>query len=282
MCTTPTTRYVTVNPPYFTCIPDHEQMFEAAGATYISTLVALKISLGFFFIHIFSHRRYYKIAIYVMMGLSTVLGLTYLPIGNFTCAQFKAFPGIVNKCPQPLQNAASILFVMFSIVNITSDFALTLMACTALWQAKLPTPTKISAALLLCLGSMGGVASSIRLAIWFEPADIAKYTQETLALVRWILIELAFSVIAANLALTRPLFHSLMVKVGLITQIGTTNATHQSAGGARNPLPKSTRTASEGDERLLSDSKRGITVVVDTEMTRMSHPKGPIQRVEQF
>ena len=203
-------------------------------------------------------------------------------IGNFTCAQFKAFPGIVNKCPQPLQNAASVLFVMFSIVNITSDFALTLMACTALWQAKLPTPTKISAALLLCLGSMGGVASSIRLAIWFEPADIAKYTQETLALVRWILIELAFSVIAANLALTRPLFHSLMVKVGLITQIGTTNATHQSAGGARNPLPKSARSASDGDERLLSDSKRGITVVVDTEMTRMSHPKGPIQRVEQF
>ncbi|KAF2149737.1 hypothetical protein K461DRAFT_323279 [Myriangium duriaei CBS 260.36] len=262
----------------------YNNMFRAAGATYIATLITVKISIGYFFIHIFSHQRYKRIAIYAMMILSTLLGIAYLPLGNFSCAQFKVFPGVTKSCPAPVQHAASILFVAFSIVNIGSDFALALMGCFALWQAKLPILTKISASLLLCLGSMGGVASTVRLAIWFTPADLAKYSQETLALVRWILIELAFSVIAANLAMIRPLFHAGLVKLGLITNIGTTNVTHQSAGGVKSNGPRPLRSGSDGDERLLSQSKQGgITVVVDTEMTHMSNPhRGYVPRIEQF
>ncbi|GAM89131.1 hypothetical protein ANO11243_071660 [Dothideomycetidae sp. 11243] len=236
-------------------------LFKACGATYIATLISIKISLGFFFINIFSHRRGHRIAIYIMMVLSTVIGLAYLPIGNFTCAQFKEFPGMANNCPASLQRSANVLFVMFSVINIVSDFALSGMACGALWVAKLPLPTKVSAGLLLCLGSVGGVASTIRLGIWLTPADDAKYTQETLALVRWILIELAFSVVAANLAMVRPLFQAMLVKLGLMSLIETTMGTKPATRNTK----KSIRNGSHGEEQLMGEVKRTMTILVEEE-----------------
>ncbi|KAF2152863.1 hypothetical protein K461DRAFT_267547 [Myriangium duriaei CBS 260.36] len=246
--------------------PLYNNLFRAAGATYVATLIFLKISLCFFFLHIFSHKRGFRIAIWGIMILSTILGVIYLPLGSFTCAQFKVFPGIVNTCAKGIQRSASVTFIMFSITNIVGDFVLAGLGCSALWGSKLPTPTKVLAVLLLLLGSCGGIASTIRLAIFLTPANLATYTQQTLALIRWILIELSFSVIAANLAMVRPLVHSLLVKMGFVTT--TTGTTYGTAprmttgrAGTRNTDIEDLNDADVGP----GGSKTGMTTIVVSE-----------------
>lgn len=205
-------------------------------------------------------------AIWLIIGLTVALGVGYLPIGNFTCAQFKVYPGVADTCPAPLQSAASTLFIMFSVVDIVGDFILTGLACGALWGSKLPLLTKISAGLLLCLGTLGGVASIVRLSIFLSPAIDAKYTQEMLDLVRWILIELGTGVVAANLAMIRPLFHAGLVRLGLITSTGTTVASR--TGGVTNTISsRPTRNMSDGDQLLLNKNPK-VLVYVEHELTQ--------------
>ncbi|KAF2149668.1 hypothetical protein K461DRAFT_297115 [Myriangium duriaei CBS 260.36] len=188
-------------------------LLKTSGVTYILNLILLKISLGYFFLDIFTYQLFQRTVIYAIMILSAAIGFAYFPIANFTCAQLKPLPGTSDDCS--IQKASSILLILFSLTNILGDFAFMLMAIVALWAAKLPTITKISTIILLCLGSTGGVASVIRLVICLEPTTLANYSKQNLDLLRWIVIELGFSVVATNLALIRPLFHAILSKLGL-------------------------------------------------------------------
>ncbi|PNS15205.1 hypothetical protein CAC42_8206 [Sphaceloma murrayae] len=237
---------------------------KASGVLYILILIGLKISLGFFFLNIFSHKKRQRIIIYVIMGLSAFFGIAYLPLGYGTCAQLKVFPGLKTTCPAAVQTAASVVFGIFSLITIAGDFALTLMAIVALWTAKLPVPTKVSACLLLVLGSAGGVASTVRMAIVLKKTDPVAYTQELFLLVKWVLVEIALGIIAANLAMVRPLFHKVLVKMGVITstQVTKTGVTGTAKSGTRR-----TRGDPTGEDLLLEEIKRevNVTVVVDSE-----------------
>lgn len=177
------------------------------------TLMGLKVSLGYFFLSIFTYQRVQRTIIYIIMVSSAVLGTIYFPMASFTCAQVKVVSGSSPDCA--IQPATTTMFIIFSAVNIASDFAFMLMAVGALFSANLPLITKLSTIMLLCLGSAGGVASIIRLVICLTPVSAAKYTEDNLNLLRWILIELGFSVIVTNLALTKPLFHAALIKIGL-------------------------------------------------------------------
>ncbi|GAM91542.1 hypothetical protein ANO11243_095940 [Dothideomycetidae sp. 11243] len=188
------------------------RLLKASGVTYIVTLIALKISLGFFFLTIFTYQRIQRTIIVIIMVLSAVLGITYFPFGSFTCAQLKGVAGSESTCH--LQRPATILFIVFSIVNILGDFAFVFMACAALWSANLPALTKFITIVLLCMGSTGGVASIVRLVIYLTPSTAANFTKQNLDLLRWVVIELGFGVTVTNLALFRPLLYAMLVKVG--------------------------------------------------------------------
>ncbi|KAF2149138.1 hypothetical protein K461DRAFT_316039 [Myriangium duriaei CBS 260.36] len=241
-------------------LPLYTRVFRAAGVTYILTLAALKVSICFFFLHVFgvAHHRQ-RIAVWVIMISSVLSGLVYMPLGCFTCAQFKVFPGLVNHCPNSVQRAASICFVIFSITQIAGDIVLSLLGCHALWGANMPHPTKISAIFLLCLGSCGGVASTVRLYLFLDPANINTYTQQTMALVRCILIELGTCVIAANLAMVKPLFQAVLVRMGFISVLETA----QGLPG-HDMSPKTLR----GSNQRSSDLQYGTKSVLTTIVTR--------------
>lgn len=181
--------------------------------TYVVTLIGIKVSLGYFFLNIFTYQRLQRTIIYTIMVSSAVLGTIYFPMASFTCAQVKVVSGSSTDCA--IQPAATVMFIIFSAVNIASDFAFMVMAVGALFSARLPLVTKLSTIMLLCLGSAGGVASVIRLVICLTPVSAANYSKDNLNLLKWILIELGSSVIVTNLALTKPLFHAALIKIGL-------------------------------------------------------------------
>ncbi|KAG8630006.1 hypothetical protein KVT40_001625 [Elsinoe batatas] len=218
--------------PHLTVV--YTDLSKASGVMYILILTGLKISLGFFFLNIFSHKKTQRKIIYTIMALSTFFGIAYLPLGYGTCAQIKVLPGLKTTCPAAVQTAASAVFGAFSLVTIVGDFALTLMAIRALYQAKLPLATKISACLLLVLGSAGGMAE----------------------------VYAGTLLIAANLAMVRPLFHKMLVKFGVITsaEVTKTGATGTLKSGTRR-----TRGDPHGDELLLEEIKREVVVTVAVE-----------------
>ncbi|KAF2150184.1 hypothetical protein K461DRAFT_296561 [Myriangium duriaei CBS 260.36] len=192
-------------------------LYRTSGTTCILGLIMLKISVGFFFVYIFAHHRFHCFCIYVIMILSTISGLLYLPFGVFTCAQFKTYPGQATHCSHRLQSISSILYILFTIITILGDLSYGIMGCAALWNARLERTSKISASLLLCFGSVGGAGSIVRLVIFLIPVhDPQGVTRQQILVIKWLLIDLACGVCAANLIMIKPLFQTAISKIGLI------------------------------------------------------------------
>ncbi|KAF2151753.1 hypothetical protein K461DRAFT_156385 [Myriangium duriaei CBS 260.36] len=240
-----------------------------AGIFYVLTMMALKVSLGFFFLNIFSHRKLQTMIIYIIMGSSVVIGFAYWPVGFVTCAEIKAASGYTSACSKAIQTAATALFDVFSMVAIIGDLALAIMAVSAIWEAKLPIPTKLSASALLVLGCIGAVASGIRFGLVVAPASTTAYTQELIDLYKWCLVEIGVCVIAANLVMIRPLFNILLVNLGVMTKPSTTNYGPTTVGGSGG---RSRRQANRGldtemDEAPLNrnEVKREVTVTISDE-----------------
>ena len=237
--------------------------------TYIVNLITLKISLGCFFLNIFTYQRPQRIAIYAIMTLSTVLGFVYAVIGNFTCAELKPLPGTNTECR--IQHTSSVLLVIFSVINIVGDFAFVLMAILALWAAQLPRVTKLSTIVLLCLGSTGSVASVVRLVLCVTPTTIANYSKTNLNLLQWILIELGFGVVATNLALTRPLFHAVL------TQIDLTKLSFGSGNSSKSAeaFPDRRQDSKNNQIPLVGSETKTVTVVtVEEEASGQGRRRG--------
>lgn len=182
------------------------QLYRLAGITFVFCIITLKISIGMFILSIFSASRLHRYSVYAIMLLTLLFGIIYLPFGVFTCAQFRTYADEVLSCPQHIQIATSVLYALFTIITFIGGFAYCLMGAMALWRANLPRSTTILASLLIALFSIAGITAIVRLALLLMPADISRLSQEELWMVRVMLIEIAVSMIAANMAMTRPLF----------------------------------------------------------------------------
>lgn len=199
---------------------------------YVMTLSVLKISLGFFFLNIFLHRKLQSYLIYAVMILSFLLGMAYWPVGFITCAEIKADLGYVSNCPTRIQRAADALFDAFSLVNILGDFIFVGMSVSAIWEAKLSVMSKLSASTLLLVACSGAVASTIRFVLVVEPTDPKTATQDLIDIFKWCIVEVGVCFIAANLVMLRPLFRQIMIRAGLMTEVQTTNP-HGTVGSSR-------------------------------------------------
>lgn len=268
-----------------------------AGVFYVLTLMALKVSVGYFLLNIFSHRRVQRAIIYTIMISAVVLGSIYFPVGFFTCAEIKANLGFANKCPDAVQEAASILFDIFSVVNIVGDLVLVVMSCSVIWEAKLPRATKISVSALLAVGCVGAVASAIRFAFVVATPKPGQQTQELVDIYKWCMVEITTCILAANLVMIRPLFNKVMVKFGLMTKPRSTNAnTGPGAHGgstwqkSRGRNPSTGSHSHEGvfetemDDAPLnrSEIKREVTVVITDEEKGSSGWHSPLSHSPSF
>ncbi|PNS18130.1 Glycogenin-1 [Sphaceloma murrayae] len=268
--------------------PGYTKLNQVGNGIYALVMIALKFSLGFFFLRILSHRKAYRYAVYVIFVFSTLTGLTYWALSTFTCAQIKDVQAIDGACA--VQTATTDVFTTFSVVTITSDFVLAIMAVAALWRAKLPLPTKLVAGLLLALGTVGGVASTIRLVLILQPTDPQDYLEQLFASGRWVVIEIATGIIAANLAMIRPILHKMLEKMRIISTVRTTkmgadegyagNGYVVSASGGRRTTGQRSQRDRDWDEIPLNDVnvRKDVLVTVDEEIGRSERwehgPKG--------
>ncbi|PNS21732.1 hypothetical protein CAC42_1586 [Sphaceloma murrayae] len=246
--------------------------------TFALALVALKISLGFFFLHIFSHKRVQRYFIITLVILSTITGIAYFVFLCFTCTTLLKPPGRDLGCP--IQPYGEGVFYTFSVIAFTSDYLFTLMGMFALWKAKLPVHTKVLACFLLVIAAAGGIASTIRFALLVRPITPQNFRQSTYDVGKWTIVEHAVGVIAANLAMTRPLVSAFFKKVrGHATTLSgnKSGGTHGMTGGRAGTGPGSgymrgqeasgdVRTVeNNGEAYLLHEIKKEVAVNVDEE-----------------
>ncbi|PNS17282.1 hypothetical protein CAC42_6965 [Sphaceloma murrayae] len=181
----------------------YSRVAHAGTGFYVLTLMGIKLSVGLCCLRIFQYRTVEIATIYTLFAFNIAAGLTYYVYTVFTCALFRDLAFLGGFCPA--QRGADISNTVFSAVSILTDIAFVILAVSCMIGSKLPRITRVVACLILALGSVGGVASAIRLSLVLQPTDGERWKAQSISTARWIGIEVATGMVAANLALTRPL-----------------------------------------------------------------------------
>lgn len=172
---------------------------------YIITTVVLKLSLAIFFLRVIPHGWQRKV-LYTSIAIYTTYGVIFTIIVIFQCGDPSKFfiQEARGKCVpdyvlQPLYYTAGGM-------NALTDWILSILPVTVIWNASMPRSTKISAGCLLGLGSLGSISSLIRLA-YIPGADASPiFLQHAVDIACWSIVEPGLGIIAASLATLRPLF----------------------------------------------------------------------------
>ncbi|KAF2218846.1 hypothetical protein BDZ85DRAFT_269558 [Elsinoe ampelina] len=170
--------------------------------------------MGFFFLRILRHRAVQVAIIYALCTAIVVSGLIFYGFAVFTCAQFRDLTSIRGQCRYQL--AADVTNTIFSGLNIVSGVIFVGLAVYPLIKSKMHMPTKIVASLILALGSVGCVASAVRLSLVLEPTDYTRWLAQFMYSGRWLVTEVTCGIVAANLALIRPLLSLIRQRLCLM------------------------------------------------------------------
>jgi len=191
------------------------QLIRFTNAAYTATMIVAKLSIGVFFLKLFTRASFnwQRYTIMAMMGVSTAFGLVYLIMTFATCGimvqsqKTTALHTGSDWCP--IQDAFVNVSIAYSVLNIVTDVAFTVLAIIVLWGAKMDRMTKVTASVLLAVGSVGCIASIMRVVIQTPLSDI-RLAGVLLGL--WSVIEAGMCITAASLITLRPLVQPVIEK----------------------------------------------------------------------
>lgn len=179
-----------------------------ATAFYALSILFLKLSLGAFFLRVFSILRFQRTIIYTVVGISTILTLVSFVLSAATCGASGGFFQSTSVSSCNVGRVYSIITTIWSYVNAVGDFIFAALAVDAIRRAQMKMKTKIIAALVLVIGTSGGVASLIRVSIITKKASVIG-PSHGLAAGKLTIVEIGVGMTAANLACLRPLLRKL-------------------------------------------------------------------------
>lgn len=205
-------------------------------------MILVKISIGVFFLKLFTANfKWQRILIYILVGMSTVFGAVYLVMTFATCGIMvrsqASTPLKTGTDWCPIQNDFMVISIVWSILNAVTDITFQFLSVQIIWNAKLNRATKISASLLLVLGSIGGVASVARIVVQTPLQDI-RLSGVLLGI--WSNTEAGLCITAASLITLRPMFLGCLerTKLTLSSISGRSNDSKRTASSDEIELEK--------------------------------------------
>ena len=157
--------------------------------------------------------------------ISSILGIIYMIMCVATC-------GIGNTSATcPIEAQFSNISLVWSFLNSITDLVLAILCVQLIYSIKMGVWAKITAGGLLLLGTVGGVASCLRLSVYLGSEAGQNVILQRLIIGRWSQLECGLCMVAANLATLRPLFRSILER------------TRGSSGGSRSTGAVSYNTA---------------------------------------
>ena len=231
------------------------QAVKTVNASYITTMILVKISLGIFFLKIFLAHRSYQIFIYVLLALSTLSGIAYLIMNIATCGIASAFSP--ESCS--FGSAFQYVSVIWGFLNALTDLTFSVLSVLALRNANLKRGTKWLVSGLLVFGTIGGFASIVRVLVTLgftgTPPEV-----RALQIGRWSNIEAGICITAASLVTLRPLVNCCISRA----RSSFATATKTVSSNSRSGRP---RRETEGSECIEMGLKALIVSAEEVHMT---------------
>ncbi|KAF2034004.1 hypothetical protein EK21DRAFT_97795 [Setomelanomma holmii] len=214
---------------------------------YILTTTTLKISLGLFFLRVLT-KRWQTLLFQIILGVSATYGLFYVVSTIFVCGDPARLADTLAGSNQCLSRAFVLTTgYLYGALNVIADWTFVLIPISVLIESDLDRRSKFSVSIVMALGAVGSVSSIMRMVyikgLLFSRAGL---TTESIKATIWATAEPGTGIIAASIAILRP----------LIRNITTTVRTHASAYGSGGSRNRTINALSEDDTIALTSQGR--------------------------
>ena len=237
-------------------------------------MTMLKVSLGAFLVKNFKSKAYIRYTVTMVSIFLILIGLAELIFSaTFPCDSTPFFFGDVKECGNiPHQTAWSRFLLAFTILNLVTDVLYAGLTFLVIWQIQLSWRKKMVAISLCMLGTLGGVASAIRLALLLNFVPGYSVFGQTCLQESWAVIEPAMGITAGCMATLRPLLVEFNRWRGA-SVTGSRGMSHSGPHTASARNSRRTKTVAmavptsvmEPEMVLLQEDQKGVLVQFDVQ-----------------
>ncbi|KAF2660057.1 hypothetical protein K491DRAFT_589900 [Lophiostoma macrostomum CBS 122681] len=181
---------------------------------YIITTTILKISLGLFFLRILT--KQWQINIFrAILVVSAVFGIFYTFIAIFQCGTpdkllDRLLLGNIQCLPNGLLLSSGYLY---GSINVIADWTFVLIPIFVLLESDMDRRSKISVSIVMGLGAVGSISSILRMVYMKGLSLNNQLSTEAVYATIWATAEPGTGIIAASIAILRPLFRKIRSEV---------------------------------------------------------------------
>ncbi|KAH7066820.1 hypothetical protein BKA63DRAFT_607721 [Paraphoma chrysanthemicola] len=181
---------------------------------YILTTTVLKISLGLFFLRVLT-KRWQTLLFRILLGVSATYGLFYVISTIFVCGDPTRIADTLLGSKQCLPRAFILSTgYLYGAINVVADWTFVLIPICILIDSDLDRRAKISVSIVMALGAVGSVSSIMRMVhlkgLLFSRTGL---TTEAIKATIWATAEPGTGIIAASIAILRPLIRNITTSV---------------------------------------------------------------------
>ncbi|EUC28518.1 hypothetical protein COCCADRAFT_30238 [Bipolaris zeicola 26-R-13] len=180
---------------------------------YLLTTTFLKVSLGLFFLRVLT-KKWQKHVFHTVLTIGVVYGFFYFFIVLFQCGDPRHIGDDFiqkssDKClPPALRMSAGYIY---GIINVLADWTFVLIPISVLMDSDLDRRSKMSVGMVMALGAVGSVSSIMRLVYLdgLELSTLESLNPQAVKATIWATAEPGTGIIAASIAILRPLFRQI-------------------------------------------------------------------------
>jgi len=178
---------------------------------YVSNMMFIKLSIGFFLLRIAVKPRFVWI-LRITMVIVAIWSVAIWIFDLFQCRPIAAQWDLTIKNAKCVSgNAFAQAAYSISVMTIVSDWLYALIPIPMIWHVQMNLHTKITVIFILSLGVFASIATIIRLKYIVDLTDVSDVLFTGTTAMVWTLVEPAVAIIAASLVTIRPLLRSMKI-----------------------------------------------------------------------
>ncbi|KAF2828144.1 integral membrane protein [Ophiobolus disseminans] len=181
---------------------------------YILTTTVFKISLGLFFLRVLT-KRWQTYLFHTLLFVSATYGLFYTLTTIFTCGDPSKLANTLLDSKKCLPTAFILSTgYIYGTINVIADWTFVLIPICVLLESDLDKRSKISVSIVMALGAVGSVSSIMRM-VYLKGLLYSSrgLTSNAIKATIWATAEPGTGIIAASIAILRPLIRSITTSV---------------------------------------------------------------------
>ncbi|KAF2726962.1 hypothetical protein EJ04DRAFT_452312 [Polyplosphaeria fusca] len=180
---------------------------------YILTTTTLKISLGLFFLRILS-KPWQVLVFHVILAVSAIYGVFYVFIAIFQCGDPSTLVATVHDTKQCLPTWFLLTTgYLYGTINVIADWTFVLIPICILAESNMDRRSKIPVIAVMGLGAIGSVSSILRMIYLRGLLFNGDFLHEAVSATIWATAEPGTGIVAASIAILRPLFRQIRGEV---------------------------------------------------------------------